>query len=337
MSVIGLDIGGANLKAATPDGLAVSRSFEIWKAPLRLVDELRELLREFPAARQLAVTMTAELADCYESKAEGVNAVLDAVETVAEDRPVHVWRTTGGFADISTAREEPMLVAAANWHALASWAAKRFQVANGLLIDVGSTTTDIIPLSEEKPQPSGKTDGERLRSSELVYTGVRRTPLCALAASVPVENGFCPLAAEWFATTWDVYLLLGEIAESPDDYSTADGRAATVEAAHARLGRMLCSDRTEFSLEQAMTAARFLGGVQQQILSTAVERVWSQRKEPCETVILSGSGSFLAEKVAEATEVTRHGRIVRLAEEISASASEAACAFAVASLAAEGA
>ena len=44
MAIIGLDIGGANLKAATADGAAQSRPFALWKRPRELAAELNKLL-----------------------------------------------------------------------------------------------------------------------------------------------------------------------------------------------------------------------------------------------------------------------------------------------------
>lgn len=335
MPIIGLDVGGANLKAATSDGASASRVFEIWKAPERLTEELRAVLALLPTADALAVTMTAELADCFETKAQGVRFVLDAVRDVAGERPVLVWRTVGGFTDPQEAVGEPMKVAAANWHALATWAAEEFRVESGLLIDVGSTTTDIIALENHVPRPRALTDRGRLQSAELVYTGVRRTPLCALAASVPFGDGWCPLAAEFFASTLDIYLLLGDIAAEADNSATADGRPATEEAAHARLARMLCCDCEEFSAEAATIVAQFLAGVQQQIISTAVERVWADRKEPCKTVVVSGCGSFLANRAVRQSQNGRGSNVIVLAENVTPPVAEAACAYAVARLAAK--
>ena len=60
---LGLDIGGANLKAATSEGAAGSEPFEIWRAPGDLTARLQQLIARFPPADLLAVTMTAELAD----------------------------------------------------------------------------------------------------------------------------------------------------------------------------------------------------------------------------------------------------------------------------------
>src|SRR5947209_17441931 len=91
-AVLGLDVGGANLKAASADGFARSRPFALWKDPAGLTGALRDLLRDGPPHDALAVTMTGELCDCYETKRQGVLAILDAVAAVAGRISVPVWR-----------------------------------------------------------------------------------------------------------------------------------------------------------------------------------------------------------------------------------------------------
>ncbi len=95
--------------------------------------------------------------------------------------------------------------------------------------------------------PEGKTDYDRLFGRELVYTGVRRTPVCAVLPWI--------VAAELFATTLDAYLILGMIPENPDDHDTADGRPATRKCAHARLARMYCADAEMVPEENIRTLA----------------------------------------------------------------------------------
>src|SRR6266851_4711530 len=242
-SVLGLDIGGANLKAAHTNGSACLHPFELWKFPGELPAAISALLRIMPKSDVLAVTMTGELCDCFESKRQGVQAILDAVRLAAGTTPILVWTTTGSFKDSEAARADSKKTAAANWLALATFAGRFVPSETGLLIDLGSTTTDIVPLLNGRPVPQGFTDSERLRCRELIYTGVRRTPVCALLGG----EG----AAELFATTLDVYLLLGEIPPDPNDRRTADGRRATVEAAHARMARMMCEDAETCSVEAA--------------------------------------------------------------------------------------
>src|SRR5205807_39982 len=118
--------------------------------------------------------------DCFETKRQGVLFLLDAVAQAAGATPVQVWRNDGRFVGLSFAPLDPLPVAAANWLALAMFVGRYAARGAALLIDIGSTTTDIVPLRDGCPVPVGRTDRDRLRSGELVYTGVRRTPVCAV-------------------------------------------------------------------------------------------------------------------------------------------------------------
>jgi len=203
---------------------------------------------------------------------------------------------------------------------------------SALLIDIGTTTTDIIPLIDGRPVARGLTDVGRLQTGELSYSGVKRTPLCAVAHAVPFRDGYCPLAAELFATTLDIYLLLGDIAEDEQDLETANGKPATKSAAHDRIARMLCCDRDEVSFNEAVEIARFLADVQRQRLAGSLERVASRFETPVETVLVSGSGSFLARRLVAENRRTSRAKMVSLDEQLTPGIAEAACAYAVAQL-----
>lgn len=335
MRVVGLDIGGANVKAADGEERALVRPFPLWKEPARLAAVLAGTLAAFEPADLIAVTMTAELADCFRTKAEGVAAVLRAVEQAVGAAPVFVWQTGGEFVTPDVAREIPLLVAAANWHALATWAGRIAPQQKALLIDVGTTTADLVPLLGGAPVPRGMTDLERLQAGELVYTGVRRTPVCAVAHSVPFRDRHCPLAAELFATMLDVYLLTGDIPEDPADFDTANGRPATKDCARDRLARMLCADCSEVANDELEEIARFLADVQRQRIAAAAARVLVSEEGECRCVILSGSGTFLADRAAESLPQLRSAERIRLSELLATDIAASACAFAVARLAAE--
>ena len=331
MSVLGFDIGGANLKAANSSGSCAARPFAIWKAPDALAAELRALESRLPGASEIAVTMTAELADCYATKAEGVARIIAAVQEVAETRPVHVWLTSGKFATPAEAIAQPLAAAASNWQALATWTARWAGRYPALLLDIGTTTTDLIPLDAGCPSTTGLTDATRLMAGELVYTGVRRTPVCAVAPAVPFQGSMCPLAGEWFATMLDVWLWLGEIPEDIDDTETANGRPATRCAAHDRLARQLCCDRTELDTESITVIARYLADRQVKQISTALEQVLINR-EPRQRAIVSGSGSFLAHRIVSQHQQLGTAEVVDLSVRLSRDLATAACAYAVAIL-----
>jgi probable H4MPT-linked C1 transfer pathway protein len=326
---IGFDIGGANIKAATSDGRADSRPFELWKHPDRLADELAGFWAEFGPARRVAVTMTGELCDCFRTKRDGVRHILGAATDTFPAHGTRVWSSTGCFLGVSDALSAPLDVAAANWHGLATFAGRFVPDGAAMLIDTGSTTTDVIPLWNGKPVPAGRTDSERLASRELVYTGSRRTPVCAILGSA--------VAAELFATAHDVYLRLGRVPEEPGNRATADGRPATSREAHARLSRLLGGDPEVTSESATMELAVLAFHHQRAMLVDAMHAVSARLPTPPANLILAGSGEFLAREAADVFAATMNPRpgLRSLEQELGGDVSRAACAFALAVLAEE--
>jgi probable H4MPT-linked C1 transfer pathway protein len=204
-----------------------------------------------------------------------------------------------------------------------------------MLIDIGSTTTDLIPLRDGLPCARGRTDVTRMLAGELVYTGVSRTPLCAVDGMLPYQGRMCPVAAEWFATMHDVYLWRGDLPEDPADRQTANGQPATRAAAHDRIARMACCDRTEFTAADADVATRWFADQQQGQISVALSQVALACGGPFETVLISGAGGFLGRRIAAAHAATREAGVISLEEQWSPALAEAACAYAVACLGTE--
>lgn len=330
---LGLDIGGANLKAADGRGIARSVPFPLWKNPAGLAGALGDLIAASPAADRFAVTMTGELADCFMTKAEGVRAILDATCHVVQESHVRVYLTDGSLVPVDVARERPLLAAASNWHALASFSCRFLDGQPGLLIDVGSTTCDVIPLTPDGPAAEGRTDSERLAAGELIYTGVERSPVCAVVAELPWRELTCPVAQELFATTGDAYLLLGDIPEDAADTATADGRPKSLAAARDRLARMVCADRTMFTDADAVRAATAIRDAQLSKLAGAVRRVIDGQPALPEVAVLSGGGEFLGRMLLERIAMTVN--VVSLSDQSGAAVSRCGPAHALAVLASE--
>ena len=299
--------------------------FEVWKRPDELSRAIASVAATLPPSSGAAVTMTAELCDCYPTKTVGVHAVLDAVS-----RPCpSTGSSSGGWTAIFTAlrpAERPMLAAAANWLALAELAARLVPDDPAILIDIGTTTTDLIPLDRGAVAARGRSDTERLQSGELVYAGVRRTPVHALATELPFRGVPTGLAAELFASTLDVYLVLGDLATNPLDISTADGRPATAEAARDRLARMIGSDRDGFSDADALAMARAADSCLLERLERAAERACHATIGRPDAAVIAGSGDFLARRLARRL-VGRDRPVISLNEAWGPVASAAACAL----------
>lgn len=320
MTCLGLDIGGANLKAADGLGAAVQIPFALWKTPDRLATEIASLLRHFPPSDAIALTMTGELCDCFPNKAAGVRHIVDAVVRAAEGTTVRVWTMADEFASVDAVRLDPLQAAATNWLALAAFAGRMLPSGPGLLVDLGSTTCDIIPLIDGKPQPRGRTDAERLASGELVYCGVRRTPLCAVFGLAK--------AAEWFAATADAFVVLGDLPEEPNSSDSADGRPVTIPFARARLARMECAD--DWPAAQAIA---FATDVRQRLvrrIGASVREVVGRSPGKLAGVITAGAGEFLLPDVFRDADIGAPH--VSLAQTLGPRQSTAACAHAVAVL-----
>lgn len=321
--VLGLDIGGANIKAANAQGWATSMPFALWREPEQLKEQLTKLLADAPRYTHVAVTMTGELCDCFHTKREGVREIVCAVMKVG-GRGTRFWSTTGEFVTADVAMNETLKVAASNWHALATVVGREFPRGLSLLVDIGSTTTDLIPIRDGQIIAQGRTDTQRLMHGELLYTGAMRTPVMALGTSVLFEGRRVALMAERFATVHDVHVLMSELPEEFDDTDTADGRPVTRTLCAARLVRMIGADLEMISLERAITLAKAFAAMQRDLIVRSARLAMSGRQP--DRVIVSGSGAFLA------SDVCPGAQRVNLSEKLGPAVSSAACAFAVAKL-----
>jgi len=302
-SIIGWDIGGAHLKAARWEDGRIVKVAQV-ACPLWL--GLDQLHRAFAEAKPLigsadlnAATMTAELCDAFASREDGVRGVAAiAAQELAPGR-VLFYAGPNGFVEPQAVAAHAVKIASANWHASASLVALTYK--NALFADMGSTTTDLIPVISGKVKTEGATDATRLANGELVYAGVVRSYLMSSGVKlVPFNGRWVPLMNEWFAATSDVYRLLGTLPEDADVMDTADGRDKTVEASMARLARMLGYDGPEAPLAAWQQLARYFAEVQMRDLSDAAHLILSRGEIADDAPIVgAGAGRFVVRRLAE--------------------------------------
>jgi probable H4MPT-linked C1 transfer pathway protein len=330
--ILGWDVGGANIKVAriTDEGQSepavLECPFALWREPVRLPAMLAQAAGEIGGARTMAVTMTAELADCFATKREGVAFVLDAFRAAFPDIEPWIYGVDGRFRPVEQARRQPQQVAAANWMASASFVARTWPDA--LFIDVGSTTTDVIPIVRGRVVARGRTDTARLRTGELVYSGVLRTPVCALVRSVPIGGYRCRVAAEHFAVTADVYLWLERIDARGYTCDTPDGRGRSRREAGARLARMVCGDLEMLAADDITAIAEAVARAQKRRIVAAISQVTRRLGDRCPRVaILAGQGTFLARAAAEEARLDTRDMAAGLGSAAARSAPAAAVAY----------
>jgi probable H4MPT-linked C1 transfer pathway protein len=302
---IGWDLGGAHLKAVRLDAgvhlRVVQVACPLWLGLDRLEAALDRAITELGAPRaRHAVTMTGELADLFADRRSGVASLIGVMRRCFSD-DIRVYAGADGFLDPEAAVRAAEQVASANWLAAASWLATR--LAAGLLVDVGSTTTDLVPFAAGRVLARGYSDHRRLAQEELVYTGVVRTPVMAVSARAPVAGHWVRLMAERFATMADVYRLTGDLPEHADLMPTADGREKTPTASARRLARMVGLDAGESEAASWRGLARYLAEEQLRALADACHLVCSRGEIPHDAPIVgAGVGRFLAVRLASRLE-----------------------------------
>jgi len=302
--ILGWDIGGVNTKGArlecagTAPIRTLSLPYELQREPAALASVLRSAAGQLGARSddRHAVTMTAELSQAFRSKREGVAFVLDALESVFPTDCLHVYTVPGRFVSAPEARLRGLEVAASNWSATARWVAR--QRPTCVLVDIGTTTADLIPVLEGRVAATGCTDPERLLARELIYTGAVRTPVEAVVRQVPLWGGTAGVSAEGFALMGDVHLWLGRL--RPEDYTcpTPDRRPATREYAGERLARVVCGDREMLDEAAIDVIALALARAQRDEVAGALVEL-RRRHQQIDTAVVAGTGEFIAAEAAE--------------------------------------
>lgn len=331
---IGIDVGGANLKLADAHQFAKQTRFAMWKHPDRLACELSRLLEGSVDFDAVALTMTGEMADCFATREEGVCRILEQVTRIIPSPCIRVYSVDGDWKSVPQAARDPWQVAASNWKALATYATRWTEDVPTLLVDVGSTTTDIIAIQKQIVLSKSRSDRDRLVSGELVYTGVERSSVVGLVQELIVHGELCPIVNESFATTSDVNLVLGNVDEDLTDRDTSDGKEKTRTHAAFRLARTVGEDGSTLGQQDIESIAESIYDAQAKKISTAMLSVATQfKRRNCERILYSGHGDFLIDDAIAylGWDIQR----TRLSEKLGPNVSRCAPAHAVAVLANE--
>ena len=302
--VIGWDVGGVHLKAARAESGRIVKAVQV-AAPLRggvecLAEAFDRAKAEMGAAQRHVVTMTGELADTFSSRAEGVERLAMLAARKLGEAPVSIYAGPAGYVRAEQARGHAGLVASANWHACACFVARRRRTA--ILIDMGSTTTDVVPIIDGSVAACGYTDAQRLAAGELVYTGLVRSFVMACADCAPFKGCWTRLINENFANMADVHRVLGSLPADADMMATTDGREKTRDGSLARLARMVGADVTDAD-DRAWTAlAQWFAEMQKRSVMDAVMLVNSQHLLPADApVVGAGIGAHVVEEITQRT------------------------------------
>lgn len=265
----GWDIGGAHLKFAALSADKTLLAAEqlccpLWQDLAHLEQAIGVLNNKYDlASARHAVTMTGELCDNFKNREEGVRAIVQTLNRELPSQNYRLYSHAGGWIDPHHCVPNTSLIASANWNASAQLVSRHLDTA--IVVDIGSTTTDVICVKDGSVQTRGHDDFNRLKNAELVYTGLVRTPVAAIVSDLPFDDENIPVVAETFATTADVYRILDCLHEDADLYPSADGGPKTREGSARRLFRMIGRDYSGESDQACRMAER--------VRTTQLERI----------------------------------------------------------------
>jgi len=320
INIIGWDIGGANIKATricfnTKNSSvsqidSLSRFFPMWdenQNPLEIVKEMYSKLGESCC---FGVTMTAELADRFQRKNEGINFIINLFENNFPDKMIYYYDYHGSPSQLKDLENLEKL-AAANW-AVSSLFAAEF-LDNFVLFDIGSTTTDIIPVINGTLNTAGFTDTDRLYSGELLYLGFLRSNLASFIERLPFKGKMIEVMNEYFANTADLHILEDLIEETEYSIPTPDNGGKDLQAAATRIARLISQDLDSADFKQVKLAADYIFQREIDIIYEKLIQVYS-RVDPLLNLPLFANNN--AVKIAEQLKKRADFKFIPLEDEI---------------------
>jgi probable H4MPT-linked C1 transfer pathway protein len=349
---LGLDIGGANTKATLIEysnsnkfhSYSYVEYFPFWEQSLKEIPKMLNRIINQLVIRNgysmkiidnIAITITAELSDAFQTKSEGVITILNALEQVFDKSKLIFMSNTNIYLNFDKAKEAYNSVAAANWVATSLFLGN--YVSKCILIDAGSTTIDIIPIQNSSPVTLGKTDIERMLNHELIYTGGLRATIPSITHFVPYKGKMVRISFEKFALISDVHRILNNISEDEYICDTADNRSKALADCYARLSRIICMDINLISREELNIIASFIYRKQLKIIESEItqfmQHLMVRKPEIAKSphfIITGLSADFLVKEVLVAlgyNKISSYEEITKISDNISSSAFAVAGAY----------
>jgi len=351
-NILGLDIGGANTKAALIkfrnseilESFALIEYFPFWENTLNDIPNMIKKIVENLIAKNhlnlkdinfISITITAELSDAFQTKREGILTILSVLEQIFDKEKMFFINNKNKFSSFDQVKSDPISVAAANWVSTSLFLGKF--VPKCILIDAGSTTIDVIPILNSVPFSRGKNDVERLMNRELIYTGGLRATIPSIIHFLPYKDKMVRISFEKFALVSDVHRILNNISETEYINDTADNRSKTLNDCYARLARMICMDVESISTKELDKIAKYIYDKQIEMISEDIKEFMANLNQRLPEydhnsifVITGLSAGFLIKKTLRKlryNNIKSYEQITGIPDQISSSAFAVAGAF----------
>ena len=192
-SIIGFDIGGSNIKFAviTPCGEKYVARGGIVNAPFMSM-ELEHIVNQFLSGVQDDIShigvITSYPVSCGDQR-EGMEKIVNLFQKVVPEKPVFFIDFESRMYPLQEVMSaDPARFAMSNFFGSAYLGSKIR--SNTVVMDTGSTSTDILLIRDNRPVAIGQDTNSigRQLTGEMTWTGVLFTPVSSLTEYVPLRG-----------------------------------------------------------------------------------------------------------------------------------------------------
>ena len=291
--LLGWDIGGANIKVCVFN--SDKKIIQMHKKNLNIWNDFSDINFFFNTVLNLYkdydiksfITITAESCDNFKDRNEGIISILSECDKNIVGKKYY-YTNKNIYVDYKEAVNDTSKLFSTNWILTSNFLNASNKI--DLIIDVGSTTTDII--FKNINIDNNINDYKRLTNKTLLYAGVIRTPLPMLTDEVLYRSNYTSLVREVFATTGDIFNVLGDINFIDHNYVGSDNLQFTLENSLIRLSRVIGLDYDQSDKKNIIEIAYNIKKLFMKKIINNVNYIFDNKIEGL--VISSiGEGSFL--------------------------------------------
>jgi probable H4MPT-linked C1 transfer pathway protein len=271
--IFGVDIGGVNTKITAVDQVdgslrVKSESFKFDKK----TEMIEKIVIFIHHPDMIVITQTISVCRRFFSSAkEGTDYIIDLTERLFGDK-VRYLGLSYRLHTPAEAREHYLNVACRNWVATCYLASPYLNLfENGLVLDCGTNSTDIVPVLNSTPVTLDDCDRgyTRIKTGELLWSGLYSTYLHWISNTIFLDGEEFLIKPTTRAMIFDAYVVLGII--SPEETAINMSFESCVDRMLDTIG----ADRELLTANDAKKIAQFFVEKQREKTKMAIEKVLS--------------------------------------------------------------
>ncbi len=286
---LGIDIGGAHLKiiGLDKDGIVIFAEYSscrVWEGTKFLGKLFKDLNNLFPRKTlKCAITITAEMCDNFKDRKEGFKKIIKLCQILEFKKYFYV-----NNSQIFKKKPKYSEFISMNWHSIGRFLENK--VDNAILLDFGSTTTDLVCIKDNRIANEYFDDFLRINNYELKYTGFTRTPLYGITHEIKSTNNVQKIIPENFSESSDIYRVLNKLDKKNDVDKTSDNRGKTKKESLIRISRNFGFDYKILFKKKIEKICNEISSIQLYSIYEAMNKLQKKFQIKKPTIIVSGIG-----------------------------------------------